>query len=131
MAKKDNTMIILGVAAVLAIICLVFLFQNALSGGVVRSFPDVVYVKNIPQAVQDFPQPVMYDPMLTYADSLLCDEQARLGTVIKGFTWEASTANQRAMREKGTTKMVCVDAPPQIANKVFACCQPPIPPLSN
>ena len=130
MAKKDNTMIILGVAAVLAIICLVFLFQNALSGGVVRSFPDVVYVKNIPKAVQEFPKPVMYDPMLTYADSLLCDEQARLGTVIKGFTWEASTPNQKAMREKGTTKMVCMSAPAQISNKVFACCQPPIPPLN-
>jgi hypothetical protein len=123
---KDTNIIILGVAAVIAIICLVFLFQKALAGGVVHSFPQTYYVKTIPKAVQEFPKPVMYDPMLTYADSLLCDQQARLGNVINGFTWEATT-KQRAMREQGTTKVVCVDAPRQIADKVVACCQPPLP----
>jgi ABC-type cobalt transport system substrate-binding protein len=124
---KDTNIIILGVAAVIAIICLVFLFQKALAGGVVHSFPQTYYVKTIPKAVQEFPKPVMYDPMLTYADSLLCDQQARLGNVINGFTWEATTTKQRAMREQGTTKVVCVDAPRQIADKVVACCQPPLP----
>ncbi|MBW3002882.1 hypothetical protein KY338_07015 [Candidatus Woesearchaeota archaeon] len=124
---KDHNMIVLGVAAVIAIICLVFLFQKAMAGGVVHSYPQTYYVKTIPKAVQEFPQPVMDAPELTYANSLLCDEQARLGNVIKGFTWEASTPQQKAMREEGTTKVVCMKAPRQISDKVFACCQPPLP----
>lgn len=124
---KDHTMIVLGVAAVIAIICLVFLFQKAMSGGVVHSFPQTYYVKTIPPMVKEFPQPVMYDPMMTYADSLLCDQQATQGNVINGFTWEARTTKQREMREQGTNKRVCMDAPRQIADKVVACCQPPLP----
>jgi len=127
MAKDNNNLVILGVAAVIAIICLVFLFQNAMTGEVVHSYPQTYYVKTIPKAVQEFPKAVSYDPMLTYADTLLCDQQARQGNVIDGFTWEASTAKQRAMREQETNKVVCIDAPRQIADKVFACCQPPIP----
>lgn len=126
MDRKEITLISLSIVAVIAIVGLVLLFKAQMEGGVVHSYPPTYYVKTIPQAVMELPSAAPYqDPMMQYSDTVICDQQARLNKIPKGYVWEAKTAQQRKLREAGNKQGICLDAPAGLP--IVACCQPPKP----
>lgn len=130
MEKKELSMIILGIVAVIAVTGLVLLFKTAIAGKMVWAYPQETLVAEYPAMLatmpKSTPKPWEYfsagDPERIQDMMRACEMQNKLGKIPAEFTFGIKTEPESV----GFNPRECFAAPSTIS-PIKYCCIPPRP----